>query len=163
MPDVTLGELPWLRGHWLDRLPAIDDDIADMAKRLDTAVAAPPGPHVSAAIARTIARPQRAAVPCSHTPAAQFHPRQPLELELRGQAASVRLYYRHVNQGERFQSADMPLSGAAWRAAIPAAYTDSPYPLEYYFEVDQTQLVPGFQAGLTNQPYYVVRQAGAKV
>jgi hypothetical protein len=57
----------------------------------------------------------------------------------------------------------MPLSGAAWRAAIPAAYTDSPYPLEYYFEVDQTQLVPGFQAGLTNQPYYVVRQAGAKV
>jgi hypothetical protein len=22
--DVTVGELPWLRGHWLDRLPAID-------------------------------------------------------------------------------------------------------------------------------------------
>ncbi len=33
--DVTVGELAWLRGHWLDRLPAIDADIADMAKRLE--------------------------------------------------------------------------------------------------------------------------------
>jgi hypothetical protein len=28
--DITVGELPQLRGHWLDRLPAIDQDISDM-------------------------------------------------------------------------------------------------------------------------------------
>jgi hypothetical protein len=60
----------------------------------------------------------------------------------------------------------MPSGGSGWRAAISAAYTDSPYPLEYYFEVKQGPdligLVPGFQAGLVSQPYFVVRQAGAK-
>jgi hypothetical protein len=168
--DVTVGELTWLRGHWLDRLPAIDDDIADMAKLLDPAAATPPAPQVKAAIAEALGHPQRAAMPCTHTAPAEFHPRQPLELELQAaaasQVASARLYYRHVNQGERFQSADMQSGGSGWRAAISAAYTDSPYPLEYYFEVkqgpDQIGLVPGFQAGLVSQPYFVVRQAGAK-
>ena len=28
MSDITVGENPQLRGHWLDRLPAIDADIA---------------------------------------------------------------------------------------------------------------------------------------
>ena len=162
LPDVTVGELKWLRGHWLDRLPAIDDDIADMAKRLDAASPAPSEPPVKAAIAGVLARPQRLAVRCTHTPPVQFQPRQALDLEVKGAAASVRLYYRHVNQGERFQSVDVPSGGAAWRASIPAAYTDSPFPLEYYFEVNQTHLIPGFEPSLTNQPYFVVRQAGAK-
>ena len=30
--DITVGEQRWLRGHWSDRLAAIDADIADMAK-----------------------------------------------------------------------------------------------------------------------------------
>ena len=37
VPDITVGELPWLRGHWLDRLPAIDADIALLEKRLPSA------------------------------------------------------------------------------------------------------------------------------
>jgi hypothetical protein len=159
--DVTVGELAWLRGHWLDRLPAIEDDIADMAKRLDAAAATPPEPSVKAAIAAALSRPQRPAVAYTHTPPAEFHPRQPLELELQAKVTSARLYYRHVNQGERFQSAGMQAGGNAWRATIPAAYTDSPFPLQYYFEVNQSQLVPGFQPNLTNQPYFVVRQAKA--
>jgi hypothetical protein len=35
LPDVTLGERTFLRGHWLDRLPAIDEDISLMAKKLE--------------------------------------------------------------------------------------------------------------------------------
>ncbi len=163
VPDVTVGELTWLRGHWLDRLPAIDDDIADMAKRLDSATSTPASPQVGAAIAAALARPQRVAVRFKHTPPAEFHPRQALDLELDADVPGTRLYYRHVNQGERFESADMQSGGSSWRAAISAAYTDSPYPLEYYFEVNQAGLVPGFEPGLTNQPYYVVRQAGAKL
>jgi hypothetical protein len=30
MADITVGELPQLRGHWLDHLPAMDRDIAGL-------------------------------------------------------------------------------------------------------------------------------------
>jgi hypothetical protein len=33
--DITVGEMDIQRGHWLDRLPAIDEDIALMAKKLE--------------------------------------------------------------------------------------------------------------------------------
>jgi hypothetical protein len=50
-----------------------------------------------------------------------------------------------------------------YRATIPAAYTDSVFPLQYYFELrespERAWLHPGFAADLANQPYYVVRRA----
>ena len=51
-----------------------------------------------------------------------------------------------------------------YRAVVPAGYTQSLYPLQYYFELktgpDQACLFPGFAANLSNQPYFVVRQPG---
>ncbi len=51
---------------------------------------------------------------------------------------------------------------AAFVAAIPAGYTDSPYPLVYYFVVraagGDAWIVPGLDRTLANQPYHVVRQ-----
>jgi hypothetical protein len=48
------------------------------------------------------------------------------------------------------------------RASIPAAYTDSPFPLQYYFEFhaapDKAFLHPGFAPDLANQPYFVLRR-----
>ena len=56
---------------------------------------------------------------------------------------------------------EMQASGATWRASIPAKYTDSPYPLQYYFEFHEGPakacLYPGFAPDLLNQPYFVVR------
>ena len=76
---------------------------------------------------------------------------------------SVRLYYRHVEQAESYEVAEMNTAGNAYRAAIPAAYTDPHYPVEYYFEVrespEKVTLWPGFGADRTNQPYFVVRDA----
>jgi len=47
-----------------------------------------------------------------------------------------------------------------YRAKIPATYSDSSYPLEYYFEVKsmtgKALLYPGFGKDLTNQPYFVI-------
>ncbi|HVS75792.1 MAG TPA: hypothetical protein VHE11_02580, partial [Steroidobacteraceae bacterium] len=40
-PDITIGPLPHQRGHWLDRLPAMDADIAAMRRQLDSARAQP--------------------------------------------------------------------------------------------------------------------------
>jgi hypothetical protein len=75
---------------------------------------------------------------------------------------SARLYYRHVNQAERFESAAMEQRAGGYQASIPGAYTDSVFPLEYYFEVKQSPekawLYPGFAPDLSNQPYFVVRR-----
>jgi hypothetical protein len=156
--DLTVGEQPWLRGHWLDRLPAIDDDIAALEKRLSAATVSE-HPRLRAAMAEALGRPRRPTMPVRHTPPGRFTPRQPLILKAQADAKSGRLYYRHVNQAERWQSVDLE-SGAA---TIPASYTDSPYPLQYYFEFrtspDQVWLHPGFAPDLANQPYFVLRRA----
>ena len=161
--DITFGELPWLRGHWLDRLPAIDADIALLEKRLPEAKAGG-DPNVQAAMMFALARPARVRLPVDHTPPHHFQPMQALHLEVTGaRLAGVRLWYRHVNQAERWQSMAMTASGNSWRAAIPGAYTDSPYSLQYYFEPTSrpvhTWLYPGFAPDLANQPYFLVRRA----
>ena len=76
-----------------------------------------------------------------------------------GQGVSVQLFYRHVNHGERWRSTAMSEEGDTMRAAIPGTYTNSPYPLQYYFVLQngtQAWLHPGFNATLSNQPYFAV-------
>jgi hypothetical protein len=165
--DITVGELPHLRGHWLDRLPAMDADIGLMTRKLDEAKAGPSRPEVADAIKDALGRPQRVTVACKHTPPARFRPGQPLNLELTlGTAASsVRVYYRHVNHAERYESVEMAGRDRTYRAMIPGRYTDSAYPLEYYFEIStqpgRATLYPGFAADLNSQPYFVIRRIEA--
>jgi hypothetical protein len=158
--NITVGELPWLRGHWVDRLPAIDADIALLEKRLPGAKVTA-DPKVVAAIAEATGRPHRPSAAIRHNAPDRFRRQQPLTLELTGpQLASARLHYRHVNQAERWQSIVMERKEQSYHAAIPAAYTDSPYPLQYYFELksapDRAWLHPGFPPDLAGQPYYIV-------
>ncbi len=76
---------------------------------------------------------------------------------------SVQCCYRHVNQAERFERVPMLGERGLRRASIPAAYTESPYPLQYYFVVNHGRadatLFPGLGADLMHQPYFVVRRA----
>jgi len=158
--DITFGELPWLRGHWLDRLPAIDADIVLLEKRLLSAKTID-DPKVKAAIAEATGRPKRPSAVMRHRAPDHFQRQQPLVLELTAPVlASARLHYRHVNQAERWQSAVMDRQGPVYVAAIPTAYTDSPYPLQYYFELksapDRAWLYPGFPSDLAGPPYYAV-------
>jgi len=165
VPDITYGPLPHQRGHWMDRLPAIDEDIAAMAKRLE---ALPAGTEqtarVRSAIQEVLSRPRRETLRCQHTPPGRLVPGKDLELQLSidepAQAILVRLYYRHVNQAEPYQSADARAHDGSHRATIPASYTASPYPVQYYFEMRQgpekAWLYPGFAQDLSNQPYFVV-------
>jgi hypothetical protein len=161
--DVTIGELPQLHGHWSDRLPAIDRDISLLNEKL----AAPKPGHTSASVAAIVKEVSaggkpRDALTYRHTPA-PFGRGKPLEIDLTFDkpVSSVNLYYRHVNQAERFLLVAMEHSAGRYQATIPGAYTDSAYPLQYYFEVKptagRTQICPGFSQGLTNQPYIVVR------
>ncbi len=163
--DVTVGELAWLRGHWMDRLPAIDADIANMAKRQESpAPRKPVTPRAADAIATALGIPARGSIKCKHTPEPHLRDKEPLYIELTApQTGSARLWYRHFNQAERWQSTDMlPLPESdRFRASIDASYTASPYPVQYYFEVrlspELVWLYPGFDASRANQPYYLVR------
>ena len=167
-PDITVGENPQLRGHWMDRLPAMDADIALVARQMDRPRQGDvPEDLAPAAIQAALARPQRRALACTHQPAAKFPAGQPLNLDLSveraAQPVSVRVYYRRVTQAERFLFAEMRLLDGRYRVAIPGTYTDSQYPLQYYFGLKRDPasawLYPGFAADLTGQPYFVVRRA----
>jgi hypothetical protein len=164
MSDVTVGELPQLHGHWLDRLPAIDRDINAIAEKLDGIKPGQPSASVAVIIKEVLGHAEREVSTGRHVPATRFVPGKPLEIDLTVAApvASVNLYYRHVNQAERFKVAAMDRAEYQYHTTIPGAYTDSDYPLQYYFELKtttgRTQMFPGFSKGLSNQPYIVVRR-----
>jgi hypothetical protein len=171
MPDITYGIEENLRGGWLDRLPAIDDDIADMEKQLDQSKESSSGAEetVRRAIREVLSRPKRSSAPCHHTPPRHFKPGGPLPIELsvaEGGAqlrpTLVRLTYRHVNQGEAYEAQSMEAQGQRFRADIPAAYTQSPYALQYFFELhagpEKAWIYPGLSPSLSQQPYFVVPQ-----
>jgi hypothetical protein len=50
----------------------------------------------------------------------------------------------------------------AGTATVPGDYTDSPYPLVYFFTMRHADgdawILPGLDETLANQPYHVVRQ-----
>ncbi len=163
MSDITVGELRQLRGHWADRLADIDADIAAIEAKLDSAKPAEAAGPIARAIAEALGRPKRLPVAGSHTPPARFQPGEPLTVEFAAEKhyPSVQLVYRHVTQAERWQSVAMQSDGRRWYAAIPSGYTQSAFPLQYYFEVkesDSAALYPGFGEQLTGQPYFVVRR-----
>ncbi len=166
VPDITVGELRQLRGHWLDRVADIDKDIALVAVRLAQASPAEPAGAIQSAIAEALGRPVREAISCTHAVPSRLHPGQALELAIAPakKLAMVRLYYRHVNQAERWESVEMAAAASRWRATIPGAYTAGAYPIEYYFELRESParatLHPGFGASRANQPYFVVRAVG---
>jgi hypothetical protein len=164
--DVTVGFDSHLRGHWLDRLPAIDQDIADMEARVGSAAPTGNPEYAKRAIQEVLSPQRRPAVRCEHTAAKNFQPGQPLSVELTmtGSAkASARLLYRHTNQGEEWKVAETQPRNGKLAAVIPAEYTKSPYPLQYYFEIRtgpaQAMLYPGLAADFSTQPYFVVRKA----
>ena len=166
-PDVTVGELPWLRGHWQDRLPAIDEDLANMAKKLaehsgnSTIDAA----KISKVMQYAKGKPVRAGAGCHHSQPLKFSAGQPLDLTFVFDKTplSAVLYYRHVSQAERYQKAAISFAANNGKAVIPGSYTDSPYPLEYYLVVKSTPeaalLYPGFNEEQAGQPYFTVRKA----
>jgi hypothetical protein len=177
LADITYGSEANLRGSWVDRVPAINDDIRDMENRLAKAketaapVAGTDRQRVWHAVHEVLSRPMRPSVPCRHAAPAHFEAGQLLPLELsvepRGgfEGITVHLVYRHVNQGEYYQTQEMQRGSNLYAAVIPGSYTKSPYALQYFFELRTRAglawLYPGLGADLSRQPYFVVEVARA--
>jgi hypothetical protein len=173
--DITIGPLPHQRGHWLDRLPAMDADIAAMRRRLalaranNSSAAASPSAAADHANIRELLRDGvDEAPPPRHTPPEHFTPGQPLHIAILvgrdAPPAPARLFYRHVNQAEEYESVDLTPQDGELRALIPAAYTASEYPLQYFFELrgrGRARRFPGLTSELGNQPYFVIHARNA--
>ena len=167
--DITYGLNANMRGHWLDRLAGIDGDLGDMEKRLSEAssaisqLRAGDPAVVSRAIQTVLSRPQRPALSGQHAPPASFDPGKPLELSVSfspNSSRKVNLLYRRADQSQRWRTEEMQARDRQYRSAIPADYTQSSYPLLYYFEVHEaggSGVYPGFSPDLSNQPYFLVR------
>jgi hypothetical protein len=171
--DITYGSTAMRRGHWTDRLAAVDKDILALAAQVEAAAEnAEATPDTRRAILQATGRPARPTVEWTHTPPAAFEPGKPLAVAitvpqqvLEPILTRVSLRYRHVNQGERWQREEMQANGTVFSAEVPAGYTQSPYALEYGFELRAKDgaawLAPGFNAALSSQPYYAVMRKGA--
>lgn len=159
--DITFGDIPVRRGHWLDRLPAIDQDLAAM----EAFVAPPKDREATQLIAAALGKGNRPAVQSVHQPTDTFVPGRAVALTIRtGGAASGVLFYRHVDQAERWQSVPLTSRDGGWTAAIPEDYTKSPFALQYYFELRRDPstawLYPGFGSDLANVPYFTMLRSG---
>jgi hypothetical protein len=160
-----------MRGHWADRIAAIDADLGDMEARVADKTPITPSPAVSAAAARkaitaALARPNKLVVSARHTPAPHFDPGKPIEVSMAFNSngnRTVKLFYRQTDQSQRWKSVDMQADNNEFRGAVPGDYTQSPFPIQYYFEVKEaggTAIFPGFAPDLSNQPYVLVRSSG---
>lgn len=160
--DISYGEPRIRRGHWMDRLPVIEQDLTT----LEQYFAAKPAQtgSATAALARLARTPARPSLVVEHMPPNSFHPGADLALSV---AVSVSvtdtiLWYRHVNQGERWLSTSMKRTGNNCSATIPGSYTNSSYPLQYYFELrtdGAATLHPALNDTLSNQPYFALMPA----
>ncbi|HET7083221.1 MAG TPA: hypothetical protein VFI23_00510 [Rhizomicrobium sp.] len=157
--DVSYGEIPQRRGHWADRLAAMDADLAAMTKAVGASVVDMEFPTTPSTT--PLMRPVTA---MRHLVPERFLPGADLPIVLKGAGnVSAQLFYRHVNHGERWRSVAMNQSGDDMRSAIPGDYTRSPFPLQYYFVLQQEKqawMYPGFNASFSNQPYFAVWKRG---
>ena len=120
---------------------------------------------VKLAVREATGRPVRTKASVKHPGPEGYKPGNPItiEISLDRKPSTVLMHFRHVNHAERFMTSGMTFNGSSYQATIPAEFTTSEYPLQYYFEFNDEQgkawLYPGFSENLDNQPYFVLRNA----
>ena len=160
--DISYGDIPVRRGHWADRLPEIDRDLAALERHFGDKPMQPSSAGKAIQLAAKASH--RLEVDIEHTVPDAFHSGRDLHLTISTHASVTEstLWYRHVNHGERWVFAAMQKDGNTYSASIPGSYTSSPYPLQYYFELhttDAATLHPPLNSTFSNQPYYVIMLA----
>ena len=138
LSDLAFGPQPWLRGHWADRMPAIDADLQDMEGRWGAGAGVSAGDRE----ARRLLEPATRPVPrldVHHLPPDAFEPGEPLELrvQVRGEGADrlrrVTLRYRPMNQALPFSELEMDREGDGFVGCVPGVDLGTQYPLAYAF------------------------------
>lgn len=162
--DLTYGPQSWLRGSWQARQAEMQAEIHDLealrsAGRTESLALSPEGKRAVVALKerRPVRQIDGVVAPGS------FIRGQPLTLRYDGPAdAAPVLRYRVVDQSQRWQALRMESDGNSHVATIPSAYLETPYHLQFFVSLTangEQRLCPGLDADLSNQPYFLVRQA----
>jgi hypothetical protein len=155
------------QGHWIDRIPSFDEDISDMKNLLKTPIkptTVVKEDLVKKAISITLAEVRRPKVEGFHENKDNYEAGKPhpIEIKITNKCKRVELYYRQVNQSKRWQTNELEFDGGSFKGEIPANYTSSRFPLQYYFKIEMDSnekvLFPAFNESLSNVPYYVLRK-----
>ncbi len=168
--SITYGSGAATSGHWVDRIPAFDADLAEM-RRLFERTAYPsddlhgdPSARVMQSITSGIVRPS---LRVEHEPAAEFEPNREHPITVRVERPGVErvfVHYRAVNHADGWERIELSRRDGAFHGTISTHVTARRFPLQYYFEIFPDQvtatLFPGLRDDLTNTPYFVVRRAG---
>ena len=165
VPDLTYGPQPRIRGHWADRLAAIDADLGDMEARR-----APEDHEDASALDHLAVASTHPTVEVDHEPPRAFRPgaQLALSLRLRGAAAvdvtGVTLRYRPMNQALPVSARTMERAGDDFVGSVPGEAADGAYPLAYAFVLRDANghawRHPGLGNDLAAQPYLIVRPEG---
>ena len=120
----------------------------------------------TAAIVAALAWAHREAVGLQHKPAKRFRAGVPVMIEAALPAempGKLNLWYRRVNQAEKWVMLPMESTATGFHATIPADYIASPYSVQYYFEVlpdsGNRTLYPGLTRDYSTPPYYLLHKA----
>jgi hypothetical protein len=157
--DLTYGPQDRLRGHWRDRVEAIEADMRDIEALLD---GTRPIEDLSDAPTNGDVEPPRE-IGVVHHPPPHFRPGEDLRLMLgvNGAVARTTLRYRPMNQALPVSSLGMNRDRDQFVAVIPGVELDASFPLAYAFVLQATNgyawRYPAIGADLTGQPYVVVR------
>jgi hypothetical protein len=166
--NIAFGYKRHAKGSWSDRLAEIEEDIVAMEQvylgiTIDGKGAAAHEATSALAVSGSVTKKDRPSY--THETPSSFVRGSQVVLTVRLSTASdvtVRLLYRHLNQAEAYQEMDMDPAEERFTAVIPGSYTDSSYPIVYFFELQnqlgEAWIAPGFNEDLSNQPYYVLHQ-----
>ena len=164
--DLAFGPGQHMRGSWASRLPQVEAEANALQVFLLQDAPAPTHgrPAADRVIARLADQPGRGRLGGQIEVAETFRKGDPVGISFTpdSPATEMRLHYRHVNQGERWQLLAPEAGGDTLRWTIPGSYTASEFHIQFYLTsvgVDGTQLLPGFPKTLDAPPYLLVRQA----
>lgn len=156
--DLAFGGAAFQRGHWSDRLDAIDADIAALAREVGRGVTVPPRLIPEREPRRATGFTVRHDTPLSFTGGSGV----PVLVHADG-AESVRLHYRPVNQAEEYRVLPLSPAGTAWAGEIPGDDIPADRALQYYVEVIAPDGAaanhPDLGPDLCGRPYFVVSPA----
>jgi hypothetical protein len=162
--DLTFGPEARLRGHWRDRLDAIEDDLREMEARAARDAPTADGRSFRLGAADDRMLPE---VDVVHVVPLGFRPGTdlPLEVEVRGPDADsverVTLRYRPMDQSLAYSAATMARSGRRFSGGVRGTELDGAFPLAYAFILRTEGGVawrhPGLGPSLAAQPYFVLR------
>jgi hypothetical protein len=169
--DLTFGPEARLRGHWRDRLPAIEADLRAVEELWVAGAGSKAADEVARRILESASR-SMPSVELHHIPPPSFGPGEPLEIRVRlgGESAAwvqeMALRFRSMNHTLIFSERAMVRVGDEFVGGIAADELGSTYGLAYAFVLRDSGSTavryPGLGEKLTNQPYFTVRAASGR-